>query len=245
MDNFNNNQDIFSYTITLKIIFILSLTFVALDVFQIISTFSSISRYASILPPDIFDKCLRYQYINELGFSIFGIFSGLSAGILSMGMICDVDYFTNQIFDSFLQFNYLIFGPYLFAGCVLGFYYFDNIAYVCDEKNPNIKYVNFSTVISILFCLSMSAIITLIFSSVMSVEKLTKSIRFVDGGNRIIGKVFWYFVLNRNNNNNNSNNSGNNNNNNLLSNSNSNNSVEYHNSNNNNLILSENHELLN
>lgn len=199
MDNGNNNQDLFSYTTTLKIIFILSITFISLDTFQIISIFTSISKYSHILPQDIFDSCIRYQYISEIGFCIFGIFSGISAGILSIGMIYDVDYFTNQIFDSFLKFNYLIFGPYLLVGCLLGFYYFENIAYVCDEKNPNIRYINFSTVISILFCLSMSIITTLIFSAVMSIDKLTRSIRFVDGGNRLIGKVFWYMVLNRNN----------------------------------------------
>lgn len=223
----DNNQNIFSYTITLKVCFILSLMFVALDIFQIFSTFSSISKYSRILPQDIFDQCIRYQYISGLGFSVFGIFTGLTAGIICIGLICDVDYFTNYILDSILHFNYLVYGPYLFTGCVLGFYYFDNIAYVCDEKNPNIRYVNFITVISIMFCLSLSTIITLIFSSVNSVEKLTNSIRFVDGGSHIIGKFFWYLVLNRNNNYSNYN------------------SLESHNNSNNSLLNEEEHELLN
>ena len=191
----DNNNALFSYSLTLKIICFLSIAFVLLDLVQIYYLISSIPTYYEKLPLEAFNSCIRYQTITDIFFAIFGIMTGASATVLSLGMIYDTDYFTSVIFDAYLHYNYILFGPFLLVICCFGFYFFDSIAYTCDSNNYNIRYVNFTTVMCLLFSLSFSLIITIVFSVVRAIESFMKSVRFEIDGNYLLGKAFWYYVF--------------------------------------------------
>ena len=73
---------------------------------------------------------------------------------------------------------------------------FDSIAYVCDSKNFNVRHVNFTTVMSLLFMSSLSLVVTVVFTVVNSIDLFMKSVRFEGEGSYLLGKMFWYYVIN-------------------------------------------------
>ena len=193
----DNNNSFVSTNVTLKIIVCVSIVFVILDIYQVYAIISSIPIYYERLNDlALFNRCVKYQSITDISFALFGVMTGLSAVVLSLGMIYDTYYFTNVIFDTYLHFNYILFGPFLLFVCLLGFYMFDSISYVCDSKNFNVRYVNFTTVMSLLFMSSLSLVVTVVFTVVNSIDLFMKSVRFEGEGSYLLGKMFWYYVLN-------------------------------------------------
>ena len=236
--NNNNNENIFSSSITVKIILIIALTLITIDFIQIISTLNYLQLSSEILSKEIFNSCVKYQKITDIFFSMFGMLSGISASIICLTIMINIDIFNEKFGFTFLYFNYMIFGPYLLISCLLAFYYFDQISFYCDSKNNKIKYINFSTIFCLIFSVSFSLTITTIYTAFDNIENFSLSIRYDRNGNYLLGKIFWYFISYRNNNNNNNQNNNNNNNNN--NNQNNNNNIN----NNNNLLINDDAPLL-
>ena len=208
-----NEPEINAYNFTLKIIFIISLILVILDCAQVFLIFDSILKGYNKFPIEIFNECIKFQKIGDLFFSFFGAFTGISATLLSFGLLANIDTFTSKFFDIFLYYNYLIFGPYLFSACFLSFYYFKDIAFTCNPNNYKQRLVNLSTVICILFSLSFSIMVTIVGSVAYSFKNVIDSISSERDGNYIIGRLFWGYIFRRHINNNNNNGNINNNNN--------------------------------
>ena len=217
-----NENDIYAYNFTLKIIFVISFTLVILDCIQIFLIFDAIIKGYNKFPIEVFNECIKYQKIGDLFFSFFGVFTGMSVSFLSFGLLSNMETFRDKFFDIFVYYNYIIFGPYLLSICFLSFYYFKDIAFTCNPNNFKQRFVNLSTVICILFSLSFSLMITIVGSVAYSVKTVIESISSDRDGNYLIGRIFWGYIFSRhfnnnnngNNNNNNGNNNGNNGNNN-------------------------------
>ena len=209
-----NEPDLYAYNLTLKVIFLVSLILVILDLIQLFDIFDSIIKAYEKYPKEIFNQCIKYQKIGDLFFSFFGVFSGLSATILSLGLVINIEIFTNKFFDIFIYYNYVIFGPYLLASCFLCFYFFKEVSFTCSRKNYQDRIINFSTVICVLFSLSFSLIVTIVGSVIYSVKLVMESIGSDTNGNYFLGRMFWAYIFRKHNNNNINvnNNNGNNNN---------------------------------
>ena len=210
MENENEN-DIYAYNLTLKIIFIISFTLVILDFIQVFLIFDSILKGYDKFPIEVFNECIKFQKIADLFFSFYGIFTGMSVTFLSFGLLSNIETFRDKFFDIFIYYNYVIFGPYLLSSCFLSFYYFKDIAFSCNPNNYKQRLINLSTVICILFSLSFSLTVTIIGSVAYSVKTVIDSISSDINGNYIIGRLFWAYIIRRHlNNGNNNNNNGNN-----------------------------------
>lgn len=190
-----NEPELYAYNLTLKVIFLISLILVILDSIQVYYIFDSIIEGYNKFPLVIFNECIKFQKIGDLFFSFFGVFSGLSATILSFGLVINIDTFTNKFFDTFVYYNYIIFGPYLLACCFLCFSFFKDVAFTCSSRDYKERFVNFSTVICVIFSLSLSIIVTIVGSVIYSVKSFIESISSDRNGNYILGRMFWSYIF--------------------------------------------------
>ena len=187
----DNNYPILS----LKIVFILSLALIFLDILEIIFLFSSMQSYSTSLSLPIFQSCIKYQSIAEAFFSLFGVLAGISLALLTFGLIIDSQYFFTKAMNTFIYYNYCIFGPYLLTSSILGLYFFEKIAYQCDAKNMEHKSLNITMAFCLFFTFFTSMFVTVVYSFTHVKNILVNSIRFNPGGNIIVGIAFWKCVL--------------------------------------------------
>jgi hypothetical protein len=181
----------------LKIVFSLSLLLVAMDSFEVYYSFKHLHQSSQQLTPDFFESCIKYHVLGQIFFTLFATFAGLSACVMALGLLINYEFFSFKAIDTFLYWNYLIFGPYLLSSCVLAYLYWGEIVYNCDPKDINNKYINFSTLMALLICFILSTIITFGYSILHTFQSLIQSIRFRPDGNRVIGRLFWDYVIHR------------------------------------------------
>ena len=110
--------------------------------------------------PEYLNSCVKYQYIVKSFFCVFSFFATFSALILVLGLLINIIFFTKKLIDSYINFIYFIFGPLLLICSILGFYYFDEVSYVCskDGKDKNISVTN---VFSLMTCFFIGALISI------------------------------------------------------------------------------------
>jgi hypothetical protein len=183
--------------ISLKIVLILSIMLVMMDTYELYFTYGRLVEYSQKFELIVFENCIKYHVISQMFFTSFATFSGISAALMSLGLLVNYEFFSVKCIDTFLYLNYIIFGPYLLSTCVLGYSNFGLIAYNCEAGNIDKKYLNFSTLLALLVCSVMSMLLTLGFSVVYGFLKMKNSIRFRSGGNYILGRLFWRYVFNR------------------------------------------------
>jgi hypothetical protein len=130
-------------------------------------------------------------------FTLFATFAGISAFFMSLGLLINYEFFSNKLLETFLDWNYLIFGPYLLAACILGYVNFGFIAFNCDRTDISQKYINFSTLMALIICFLLSIIITIMYSFIKGATVMVLSITFREGGLRCLGRRFWSYVFYR------------------------------------------------
>ena len=190
-----NENDIYAYNFTLKIIFVISFTLVILDCIQIFLIFDAIIKGYNKFPIEVFNECIKYQKIGDLFYSIFSLFSSLSATIISIGLIINLETFTNKFFHTFVYYNYIIFGPYLLISCFLSFYFYKDVAFTCSSQNYKKRLLNFSSVICFFFSFSFSLIVTIVGSFIYNIKLVMESINSDRNGNFILRKLFWEYIF--------------------------------------------------
>lgn len=183
----------------LKIVFVLSSVLVIMDLFEIYLSYCSIFDYSTELAPLVFEHCAKYHIVTQMFFTTFATLAGVSACIMSLGLLINEQFFATKLLDTFVYFNYYSFGPLLLGCSVLGFLFFNKISYNCDSENYNRKFLNISTVACICVAFIISFIISGAFSIFGSLDLFNNSIRFTPDGSYILGKVFWKYVFNRGN----------------------------------------------
>lgn len=181
----------------LKIVLILSILLVTMDLFEIYYSFVHMKSSSNKLNTHVFEGCVKYHILSQIFFTVFATFAGLSACLMSLGLLIDYDFFSFKVIDTFLYWNYIIFGPYLLATCMLGYFNFKRVVFNCDPHNLDARYINFSTLMALFICLFLSLIITFAFTIIQNFKILIQSIRFRPDGNRVLGRLFWDYVLNR------------------------------------------------
>lgn len=203
--------------VALKIVFLLSLLLVIMDVLEITYSFKQLQKAAALLNSYFFENCIKYHIISQIFFTSFATFAGIAACLMSFALIINFNFFQEKLIMLFFYWNYLIFGPYLFVSTLLSFFYFKDVVYYCNtdinlskfysneydlnEINFNKyvkKYFNFSILMSIIICLLFSMFITLAFSFYSNYKMIHNSITFQNEGNRVLGRLFWDYVFNRN-----------------------------------------------
>lgn len=185
--------------VALKIVFILSLLLVSMDIFEFYFEYIRLKEMSVKFDAWLFEECIKYHALSQMFFTFFATFAGISATFMSMGLLINYEFFSYKVIDTFLYYNYLIFGPYLLAACTLGFINYEEVLYNCDSRQlTGKKVLNFSTLLALVVCTGISLVLTFGYAIFYGCRKMINSIRFLPDGNYYLGRVFWKYVLGRN-----------------------------------------------
>lgn len=193
MEDDNPNSSI----LALKIIMALSLILVFMDALEVYFSYISLKSFSLEFNTQIFEECIKYHVLAQIIFTIFAAMAGLSAFLMSAGLLISHDFFALKIMESFVNFNYNIFGPFLFTMSIVGFGYYEKVIFFCDRDNFSSKHVNYSTLLALLICLFLSFFITFLYAFLEGYNVMIGSIRFNRSGYKFLGKLFWKYVFTR------------------------------------------------
>lgn len=143
----------------------------------------------------LFESCIKWDLITKTCFACFSLMAALSALILTMFLCFSIEFFINKILTTYIALNYFIFGPYMLCFTILGFVYWSDIAFSCDPRDPTVKFFSFSNVLSISACFLIALIVTLAMAFYEALTMIIKSVRRREGGNYILGSIFWWIVF--------------------------------------------------
>ena len=161
----------------LRLVFVLSLILVTMDIFEIYFGYATLKELSVKFKPLVFEECVKYHILSQMLFTFFATSAGISALLMSLGLLVDYDFFSYKVADTFLYYNYMIFGPYLFAACVLGFNNFGAIVYNCESlEQTHMKTLNFSTLLALMFCSDKTKLQLRIGNNVRTISKTVNRI---------------------------------------------------------------------
>ena len=180
-------------------ILIIAVLLIGMDFLSLYYSYEYIIAASNKYTFEVFNRCIKYQSITEIYFTLFALLAAVSAGIMALGISIGYEIFFEKFLATFIYFNYYVFGLLLLSSSLIGLLNYNKICYDCIAKNPNKLEFNLSTMICLLLIAIIGGIITFIYSSVNSFEYVCDSIKFSRDGNYLLGKAFWKYVLSRNN----------------------------------------------
>jgi len=191
LNDFNDGPD----KTTILFVLISALSLVLLDIFSLLSSYDDLTYYLS-RTDSYYKQCSESMVISEIIFTFFATMVGISATILSIGFLINTDYFLEKFLNSFVYFNYFIFGPFLLCASIYGFINFNKIGYTCEVDQRNVS-LNVSMLICLIFICTLGSIITVGFSTFNIFEYFQDSIKFTSDSDYILGKTFWKVAMPR------------------------------------------------
>jgi hypothetical protein len=185
--------------IALKIVLFLSAILVTMDFVEVYFAYLNLRKAMVLFDQITFEECLKYHILSQIFFTLFATFSGISAFLMSLGLLVNFDAFIHKALDTFMYMNYMIFGPFLLGASLLGYFYFEEVVYNCDKLDYNRKFLNLSTLFALCICFLVSLIITVGYSVLYSLHYLLLSINNRSEGSAWLRKLFWWSVFTRRN----------------------------------------------
>ena len=205
----DNNQEIAQFNddnnpnngekISAIFILIIALLLVGMDMLSLYYSYQYIISASKRYSFEVFDRCIKYQSITEMYFTLFALLAAFSAALMALGITMGYDFFFDKFLVTFINFNFYVFGLLLLSSSIVGLIYFNKVCYDCIGKNPKNLDFNLSTLICLILIAIIGGVVTFIFSSINSFEYVCDSIKFTKDGNYLVGKLFWKYVLSRNN----------------------------------------------
>jgi len=180
-------------------ILIIAVLLIGMDCLSLYYSYDYLLNTSKNLPLLTFEKCIKYQSITEMFFTMFALLAAVSAAFMALGIAINYGLFFEKFLVTFLNFNYYVFGLLLLGASLVGLINYNKVCYDCIRKNPNRLEFNLSTMVCLILIAVIGGIITFVFSSMNSFEYVCDSIKFSKDGNYLLGKIFWKYVLSRNN----------------------------------------------
>ena len=180
-------------------ILIIAIILIGMDCLSLYYSYDYLLSAAQKYPLLTFEKCIKYQSITEMYFTMFALLAAVSAAFMALGIAINYGLFFEKFLVTFLNFNYYVFGLLLLGSSLVGLINYNKVCYDCIRKNPNRLEFNLSTMVCLILIAVIGGIITFIFSSMNSFDYVCDSIKFSKDGNYFLGKIFWKYVLSRNN----------------------------------------------
>ena len=98
-------NEVDSSRISIIIVLILSLLVIIMDVLEISLSFENFRHMMKKVEPTVFEECFKYQILSQIIFTVFALLAGLSALLMSIGLLVNFRFFTNKLIDTFLYYN--------------------------------------------------------------------------------------------------------------------------------------------
>ena len=180
-------------------VLIIAITLLVLDYFSLYYSYDYLLHASRRYPFETFDRCIKYQSLTEIFFTLFAFMAAISAGLMALGILMGYDLFFEKFLLTFLNFNYYIFGLLLLSTSLIGVFYYNKVCYDCVRNDPKHLEFNLSTMICLILIALVGGVVTIFFSSFNAFEYMCNSVKLNKDGNYFLGKIFWNYVLNRNN----------------------------------------------
>jgi hypothetical protein len=142
-----------------------------------------------------FEGCIKYELITKTCFSIFSFLAPLCVCFLIFFILLSSNWVIDKLLPCFLYFIYLIFGPYMLGCCIIGFYNWSEVVYICDKQNNGNKIFSQAVCFTLIICVLVSLSLTLMVSIYETVSLYTGSVMRKPNGSAIIRKTFWWVAL--------------------------------------------------
>ena len=196
-ENINNDEESHfdSEKISASFVLIIAITLVVMDLLSLYYSYDYLLYASKKYSFEVFDRCVKYDSITEIYFTLFAFMAAISAGLMAIGILMGYDLFFEKFLVTFLNFNYYIFGLLSLASSLIGLINYNKVCYDCIGKDPHELEFNLSTMICLILIASIGGVITFIFSSLNSFEYVCNCINFSKDGNYFFGKAFWKYVL--------------------------------------------------
>lgn len=180
--------------ITLYLMLAICIVLVSVDIIEMIKLISAWTVKDKI-EPLFFDSCIKVDLLVKTAFSVFSLLAALSAFILVSMMIMSLEFFIEKLMQPFLYLNYNIFGLYMLGFSLFGIIHWNEVAFMCDKKNPDEKIFSVGNMFSLIGCFALSLVITFGVTIFQTVTKFSDSILRRENGSPIIRSIFWWFVF--------------------------------------------------
>ena len=139
----------------------------------------------------VFERCVKYQSLNELYKSIFFIIFITFLIISSIVFQLNNEEAFQKFFFVLLYFILYLLGPILTGFCTLGIFFYRRICFACDNNDPYTRYFDSYTFLTLICAEFIGINALLIYNNFETKYNLNSSIRFKDNGNYFLGKLFW------------------------------------------------------
>ena len=203
-NNFENNEQDeeeinspFASNFFFIILMIAFLYYIIEEINYLIYSIPSTFINNNMISDNVFEKCIKYQ-------SIANIYTSLSFIIICLLFTFPffLNYIQNEELIQKLLFVYIYYfcyflGPLITGFSLLGLLFYKNICYYCINNNPNQLEFDFSLFLNITIFFLIGINVCIGFNSVDSHNYMQESIKFKDGSNYIIGKLFWLIAQKR------------------------------------------------
>lgn len=184
-----------NFTIYLMLIVCLILLSVdSYELYRISFAWNSVPKF----DPVLFNTCIKKDLILKTVYSIFSFKAALAAFLLTLFITISVEFFIDKILTTFIQLVYIIFGPIMMGFCIVAFFNWDDVAYVCDRRNYAHQIFSISNVVSVIGCFIISLIITLASSVYETVVLYINSIVRRENESKILRAIFWWVIIKTN-----------------------------------------------
>jgi hypothetical protein len=182
-----------SNDVSLYLLMTVALFLVTIDLLEITNLFRA-WNYSIVLSDDIFVDCFQWDLIIKTVFSCFSLLAALSSFVLTGILILNSQYIIAKFLTTYLYFNYIIFGPYMFTFCLLAMCNWEKVAFTCDKETME-KSPSTSNIVSIVGCFCFSAFLIIIVILYKALNTYMDSISDHPNGSTLLKKVFWKTVL--------------------------------------------------
>ena len=121
LDEINNNDEPYdSEKISAAFVLIIAITLIIMDLLSLYYSYDYLLYSSKKYPFEVFDKCIKYDSITEIYFTLFAFMAAISAGLMAIGILIGYDLFFEKFLVTFLNFNYYIFGLLLLVSSLFG-----------------------------------------------------------------------------------------------------------------------------
>jgi len=195
----HDDENSFSNNIALYMFSLVSLILVSIDgigLYNISLQWQQSTTFTAV----VFEDCLKWQLITKSCFTLFSFFSAFSSFVICICLVAEPKYFVNKLLPTYMYYNYFIFGPIMLALCICGIVNWDNIANVCrlDQDNAFDRVFSFNNVLTLITCLIISLVITLLVVATKTVCLYVDSLTNGPDGVSFIRKIVYWVVLRTN-----------------------------------------------
>lgn len=123
-------ENSFTNNLTIQFLCLMAFLFALVDLLELNKIYNLWTDSSSI-KNKIFNDCLVYPLMARTIFTLFSLFSSISAMMLTFLISFNLEMFIDKFFLTYVYYNYYIFGPYMLIFSLVGLLNWSKIINIC------------------------------------------------------------------------------------------------------------------